>query len=149
MFGVSMFSQETVPRGLELAKSTLVCNALSLPLDHRGRQLCSIHTRSFFSLFMCCFFLGHGTAWPRSNVVFHGTYAKFDQSPDYRQERLDENNMPLNEVSPYDLVRGISLPTDGPMAVHPTAWSGRNLLGGMTLIYGDSLPLATAIHAQG
>lgn len=63
------------------------------------------------------------------SVVYGGNYAKFTQNPDLLKYLLATSGMELVEASPYDVIWGIGLTADDPLALNRETWRGKNWLG--------------------
>ena len=63
------------------------------------------------------------------DIVYSGSYAKYDQNSDLKKILLDTGDRVLVEASPYDKVWGIGLSQSDPKALDPAQWEGMNLLG--------------------
>ena len=71
------------------------------------------------------------TIWAlnRSEIVFKGNMAKFQQNASLRKYLLTTGEQILVEASPFDLIWGIGLSENDPRATKPEQWKGLNLLG--------------------
>lgn len=65
----------------------------------------------------------------RSNIVFEGNKAKFEQNEDLKQALLATKGTTLVEAAPNDKIWGIGLTEDDPKAQQRETWQGKNLLG--------------------
>lgn len=63
------------------------------------------------------------------DIVFHGSYAKYTQNEDMKDELLATAGTTLVEASPEDTVWGIGLKKDNPAAQDRATWKGANWLG--------------------
>ena len=68
--------------------------------------------------------------WDRQkqNAVLSGNYAKFMQNPATKHHLSSTGNKRLAEASPPDPVWGIGFRADGPRAIDPRQWRGKQLL---------------------
>ncbi|XP_063414847.1 uncharacterized protein LOC134696820 [Mytilus trossulus] len=62
-------------------------------------------------------------------IVERGNKAKFSQDESLKRILLDTYPKTLVEASPYDVIWGIGLEADDPMAWNCDTWKGQNLLG--------------------
>lgn len=65
----------------------------------------------------------------REPVMLAAARAKFSQNPHLGQRLLATHPRPMAEASPSDVVWGIGLAPDNPLAQDPQNWRGDNLLG--------------------
>lgn len=71
------------------------------------------------------------TTWAahRFEAVVRGNVAKFDANAPLRDFLLATGDRVLVEAAPRDVVWGIGLGRDNPLAREPSRWRGQNLLG--------------------
>ncbi|MBL8955591.1 MAG: NADAR family protein [Myxococcaceae bacterium] len=69
--------------------------------------------------------------WAREGFahVVMGNVAKFTQHPDLKAFLLATGDKVLVEAAPRDLIWGIGLAADNPLAKQPRKWRGKNQLG--------------------
>jgi ribA/ribD-fused uncharacterized protein len=65
----------------------------------------------------------------KAGVMLALCVAKFIQNEKLGQELIATGDKRLGEASPTDMVWGIGLAKDSPLALEPRNWKGRNLLG--------------------
>ncbi|XP_038048620.1 N-glycosidase Npun_R5314-like [Patiria miniata] len=65
----------------------------------------------------------------RSKIVKKGSYAKFSQNPDLKEQLLSTEGSILVEASPRDTIWGIGMGANNPKAKTKKTWRGSNLLG--------------------
>jgi ribA/ribD-fused uncharacterized protein len=71
------------------------------------------------------------TKWAAAcfDLVVQGNVAKFSQHEDLKAFLLGTEELVLVEAAPRDVVWGIGLGAQNPLARQPSKWRGRNLLG--------------------
>lgn len=62
-------------------------------------------------------------------IMEAGLESKFKQNPDMLKQLLDTGDSIIAEASPLDLIWGIGLAEDDPLAQDVFTWKGKNLLG--------------------
>jgi ribA/ribD-fused uncharacterized protein len=67
----------------------------------------------------------------REEIMYEVCYAKFSQIPSYREWLLGTGELHIAEASPYDVIWGIGLEENDPLAEDPATWPAGvlNLLG--------------------
>lgn len=63
----------------------------------------------------------------RYNIVYQGTYAKFNQNPSLKKQLLSTGDSMICEASPYDCIWGIGITQE--QSEQGAGWRGENLLG--------------------
>jgi ribA/ribD-fused uncharacterized protein len=72
-------------------------------------------------------------------LVAEGNYAKFTQNPAALRALLDTAGTTLVEASPSDMIWGIGLGSENPLALSRATWRGRNWLGEVLTEIRDTL----------
>ena len=73
------------------------------------------------------------------DIVFRGNMAKFTQNPDLRDYILETGDDIIVEASPYDVIWGIGLAEDNPLALDQSNWRGKNWLGDVCMAVRDAI----------
>lgn len=63
------------------------------------------------------------------DIVIEGNKYKFNSHPELKAFLLGTGDQVLVEASPVDMVWGIGMSAETPLAQNPSAWRGENLLG--------------------
>lgn len=67
----------------------------------------------------------------KREIVCAGNYAKYNQNLDLLVKLVNTGDAILAEASPLDMIWGIGMSKEDPLAKSPKNWNGNNLLGGI------------------